>query len=61
MRRDDNKTDYFGFLSHPTLNGTGFGLTVIGFLAGLGLFSQIRDESKAGLGIFTLDLPRLYF
>ena len=39
----------------------GFGLTVIEFLAGLSLFSQIKDEFEVGSGIVTPALPQLYF
>ena len=53
MSRDDNGVDYSGFPLRPVLNGTGFGLIVIEFLAGSGLFSQIRDEFGSGSGIVT--------
>ena len=36
-------------------------LIVIGFLAGLDLFSQIGDRFRAGSGIVTPAPPRLYF
>ena len=36
-------------------------LSVIGFLAGLSLFSQIRDKFGTGSGIVTPALSRLYF
>ena len=51
-------TNYFGFLPHSTFNGKG---TLIGFLAGLDLFSQIRDKFGVGSGVVTFALSRLYF
>ena len=38
-----------------------FGLTIIGFLVGLSLFYQIRDEFESRPGIVTHALSRLYF
>ena len=70
MSRDDGRIISS---SHPTplLMGrvwfnynrvfNGFGLTILGFLVGLSLFSQIRYEFEAGSGIVTPVLPRLYF
>ena len=36
-------------------------LSVIGFLAGLSLFSQIQDKFRTGSDIVTPALSRLYF
>ena len=61
MSRDDNKTDYLGFSSHLIFKWDEFDLTVIEFLAGFSLFSQIQYKFGMDSGIVTLVLPRLYF
>ena len=52
MSRDDKGDDYFMFLPR---------LTIIGFLASYGLFTQNRDRFRLSSGIVIPVPPRLYF